>query len=663
MSNQHQRQIHLDFHTSPYIMDVGKDFDAEAFACTMKKSMVNSVTVFAKCHHGMSYYPTRLGIQHPALKGRDLLGEMMKALFAQKIRRNIYTTVAWEENIANTHPEWRQMKKDGTFANIETSADGKTEQPAGWKFLNWLHPDYIEFLKKHIAEILNNYTPEGIFLDIVFFHPKGGWSEECIKFRQKHGLMADGRETQIKFESLALKYFTGVITNFIRSLNKNITIFYNTPNNLYITNEFGAAVKDEFQTHYEIESLPSGFWGYHHFPRLARRLSHNGKAWYGMTGKFQKMWGDFGGLKSQFALEYECFRSQALGGGNIVGDQLHPLGVLDKATYQTIGNVYRQIEESEAFYEDSVSIAEVGVLSPNHPSLNEDETNLSEEGVVMLLEELHYNCDMLSEDADLNKYKLVVLPDSVQVSDQLEEKLGQYLQYGGKVITTGKSGTNKAVFQLGSHLLINEGETPLFPTFWNGTEDSGLTELSNRVIYTAGAQILAPGESIVYIERVLPYFKRNDVTYCSHFHAPNNKKDENYPAVFGDENYICFADAVFYEYRKSGSGFIKDALQWALQKMIGEPLCGAGLPSSILVYPRKKGNKVIVTLLRYLPVRKSIDIDIIDEALTFAGEILSFSQTVKSVKLYPDGAQLKNLGNRQFELPSQKGRLLLEVEI
>jgi proteasome lid subunit RPN8/RPN11 len=53
------RQVHLDFHTSPYISDLLSEFDAAAFAKTMSEAHVNSVTVFAKCHHGMSYYPRR----------------------------------------------------------------------------------------------------------------------------------------------------------------------------------------------------------------------------------------------------------------------------------------------------------------------------------------------------------------------------------------------------------------------------------------------------------------------------------------------------------------------------------------------------------------------------------------------------------------------------
>jgi len=109
----HQRQVHLDFHTSPFIGDVAAQFDATAFARTLKDSNINSITVFAKCHHGMSYYPTRVGVMHPALKGKNLLGEMLEALHKEGIRAPIYTTIGWEENIAATHPEWRQLKKNG----------------------------------------------------------------------------------------------------------------------------------------------------------------------------------------------------------------------------------------------------------------------------------------------------------------------------------------------------------------------------------------------------------------------------------------------------------------------------------------------------------------------------------------------------------------------
>ena len=40
------RQVHLDFHTSELIEDIASQFDPTEFAQTLKKSYVDSVTVF-----------------------------------------------------------------------------------------------------------------------------------------------------------------------------------------------------------------------------------------------------------------------------------------------------------------------------------------------------------------------------------------------------------------------------------------------------------------------------------------------------------------------------------------------------------------------------------------------------------------------------------------
>src|SRR5947207_6431350 len=108
------RQIHLDFHTGPAIGDVGRDFDAREFARTMKKAHVNSVTVFAKCHHGHLYYNTLRPERHPGLKkGMNLLEQQIEALHREDIRAPIYISVLCDEYAANTHPEWISMQPDG----------------------------------------------------------------------------------------------------------------------------------------------------------------------------------------------------------------------------------------------------------------------------------------------------------------------------------------------------------------------------------------------------------------------------------------------------------------------------------------------------------------------------------------------------------------------
>ena len=50
---------------------------------------VDSVTLFAKCHHGMSYYPTKVGKVHPGLMF-DLLGAQIEACHKRDIRAPIF---------------------------------------------------------------------------------------------------------------------------------------------------------------------------------------------------------------------------------------------------------------------------------------------------------------------------------------------------------------------------------------------------------------------------------------------------------------------------------------------------------------------------------------------------------------------------------------------
>jgi hypothetical protein len=657
-----QRAVHLDFHTSPYINDVGIEFNAADFVKTLKEARVNSINVFAKCHHGMSYYPTKIGKVHPGLKRKDLLGEMLEALHKENFRVPIYTPIGWEEHVAETHPEWRQLKKDGGFANQTASADPGAILQAPWKYNDFVNADYQDYIETHLNEILNNYEVDGLWIDILFYHPEGGWSDAAIKFREKHGLLKDTMESNLQFEMLAQEQFTKRFTQQIKAKAPHASIFYNTPNNMYIGGNDGALRRAAYQTHFEIESLPSGAWGYYHFPRLARRLAFKSKYWLGMTGKFQKMWGDFGGIKPQAALEYECFRSQALGGGNSVGDQLHPRGLMDKETYQVIGAVYTQVAEAEPFYHQSVAIPQVGVLCPNTPALNEYDTVKSEEGAILMMEELHYDCALLDDNSDLSGFELLILPDSVVITDTLKIKLLAYIAKGGKLFITHRSGfTADGQWALNSIPLQFDGTVDAYPTFWKPVAELSPAR-SERVFYQQGLKVKPGAGFTVWVDRVVPYFKRSDIKFCSHFQTPPNTVDVAYPAVVGNKQVIYFADPVFKEYRQSGNVFIKEIVQQLMERMVGKPLAGWGLPPSVMVVPRKRNRDLIITLLNYIPVRKCLDIDVIEQRQNFAGEELVLPAKAKEVFCVTTGKKLFRNNKGTIELPAVKGRLLLEVK-
>lgn len=656
------RQVHLDFHTSPFIPDAGAEFDAKEFARTVKAAHIDSITVFAKCHHGQCYYPTQTGVRHPALKGRDLLGEQIEALHREGIRCPIYTTVAWEEDVAQKHPEWRQLRRNGTFA--DQTADKNHPHPGAWKFNNFLHPDYQDYMEAHVREICANYDVDGLFFDILMFDPQACWSDASVKFREKHGLTKDDPATFQRFEAAAQAAFAKKFSKIVRSLHPKATVFFNAGNDMNVDVRVGPRARIDHMTHLEIESLPSGIWGYFHFPRMARGQSHWGKPWIGMTGRFQKMWGDFGGIKPQPALEYECFRSQALGGGNSIGDQLPPRGTLDPAAYRLIGAVYEQCEAAEPFYEGSRPIPQVGILSASYPGIDPAASGTSEEAAVQMCDEAHYDSAMLDEASDLKGFDALLLPDSTVITPALQKKLAAYYKKGGNLILSHRAGFDAGGnWALGFLPLSFHGEVEKFPTYWRARREfaPGMSG-SDRVFYAQGLNARGGKGTRVLVERVLPYFKRTDLTFSSHFQTPPLAKADAFPAVIAGERFVYFADPIFREYRRTGNIAARDAWKQALSLLIGEAPFGAGLPTTILSVPRRRGRDLILTLLHYIPIRKSQDIDMIEERSSFAGERLRLPAKARGARVYGTGERLaRDVADGAFVLPFAKGRLLLEV--
>src|ERR1051326_6875468 len=104
------RQVHLDFHTSPLVEHVGADFDSQQFAQTVRNGHVDSMTIFAKCHHGYSYYPTKVATMHPHLSF-DLMGQQIEALHSVGVRAPIYVSLMWDDLAGEQHSEWAIVDK------------------------------------------------------------------------------------------------------------------------------------------------------------------------------------------------------------------------------------------------------------------------------------------------------------------------------------------------------------------------------------------------------------------------------------------------------------------------------------------------------------------------------------------------------------------------
>ncbi|MHB8064653.1 MAG: alpha-L-fucosidase, partial [Ruminiclostridium sp.] len=325
------RRIHMDFHTSPFIGGIGDEFDANEFAKTLKDAYVNAIHLTAKCHHGMYYYPTKLGTVHPSLKF-DLFGSQVEACRKQGISVIAYTPIVWNEDWASRHPEWLQVNIEGVLGNKKPfcSKDNSAEN-YGWRYLCINNRGLVEYTKSELKEIYDLYKPDAYWIDII-------WQNRCvcstcIKEMKEMGLNPEVTADVLKHDRFVEIKFMEEIYKYMKEIDINSELFFNSTTVEYDVadnKELSNQQKSNYMTYLDIESLPTEIWSYSHFPICVNYWNTHDIEIGMMNGKFHKSWGDFGSLRNIAALEYECFRALANGAKCCIGDQLHPSGKIDK---------------------------------------------------------------------------------------------------------------------------------------------------------------------------------------------------------------------------------------------------------------------------------------------------------------------------------------------
>ncbi len=629
------RQVHIDFHTSEHIDKIGQEFDKIEFQEALKTGHVNSVTLFSKCHHGWSYHPTKENQIHPGLSF-DLLKAQIEAAHEIGVKAVVYFSTGYDEKYIREHKDYAVIKKDGTTAFIE---DFDTP---GYHWI-CMNTPYLDELAAQVRETLLNYDADGLFLDIAM--PWECYCPTCQKLMKEEGIdINDSEAVRLFGERTYIKY-ASKIEEVANSVKPGIKIFHNC----------GHVPKGKrdivgFNTHLELESLPTGAWGYDHFPLSAAYARTLDMEFLGMTGKFHTEWGEFGGFKHPNALRYEVSLSAANGAGCSIGDQLHPNGKMDMATYKLIGEAYSELEEKEPWLEGAKNMADIGILSAEaidsyYDRKGKGDFRISDHadvdaGCTRILLEGKYLFNVIDTDEDFSKYKLIILPDSIVSDEQLTLKLKEFTTCGGKILATGKSGTDengKFVLDFGAEF---SGKNEYMPSYIRPAFKLRSLDNSAFVMYNQGyrlenvsGELLATGEN--------PYFNRCVEKFCSHKHTPNNPEEKFPVSVMGkDGAYIGFD--MFREYFNVGSITTKQILTHVIDELLTDKTVKTNLPSSGVVTVTNQNDRRVVHLLYADLVKRGCNTEIIEDLIHLYNIEVSvkFDKKPKRVYLAPQNKDI-----------------------
>ncbi len=653
------REIHLDFHTAPAIPDIGIDFDPVEFVQVLQQAHVNSITVFAKCHHGFSYYPTEVGVPHPHLKRPDLMGEMIEACHNAGIRIPIYTTLVWDELAWETHPEWRQISPDGCLAG-----QAGTPLKPGWKNL-CMNTSYADYVITQMEEILDMYDGDGLFIDIVRYGKHPCVCATCLSQMQAQRVDPTDAAELRAFSRRAERQFVERSSRAIRAKDPEQSIFYNARLNFDWDPALGNRPEEQEFTHFEIESLPGGFWGYDHFPLTVRYFQTFDLPLLAMTGRFHTMWGDFGGLRNRAALEFECFLALAHGAVISIGDQLHPRGRLNPAVYERIGEVYAEVERREQWCMGTLPLAEIGVIvATTGVSSHEGDFNEADRGALHVLEQLKHQFEFIDSSCDLSGYALVILADEVPMDAELAEKLRAYLSAGGSLLISGGSGLDNRSgdFYLAEEMGVHyAGPAPFAPDYLIlGPELCEGIEAMNQTCEVQGAQVTVDTDVQILAYSGHPYFNRTWDHFCSHQYTPMSHVSED-AVIVQKGNVIYCARPLFTDYALSARRIHKLVLGNCIRRLLPQPrLSEHDLPTTAIVTVRQQDNDLILHLLHYVHQRRGKTLDVIEDVIPLYDISLGIRAENKpsAIMLQPENKPLDwswDKGTVQFNLSKLNG--------
>lgn len=614
------KSIHVDFHTSPDIDSVGCHFNKEEFSEALRSAKVDSVTVFAKCHHGYTYYPSKVAAMHPGL-GFNLLKEEIDAIHSVGAKAPIYITVGWSKKDADEHPEWHHVDfhtGKSAYAGEPFSDDPDAPiKDCSWVVLCPSGP-YLEHLKAITHEICREFHPvDGIFYDIVFF------GEACVCESCKAGMRARGLDP----ESLddAKKYYIEKRIEVLTEL-KNIVHGY-APEATVFFNSGGADMnRPEFHglsTHFELEDLPTAWGGYDEMPIRAKFFERLGKDFLGMTGKFHHDWGEFGGFKSKEALKYEVADMMSVGAGMSIGEHMHPSGKVDSGTYKNISYAYSYIDSIEEWGECTEPYTDLALYIGRNKA--------SDLGAAKLLSVMHLEYDVIDSPEPLDRYKCVILPDRLNLTYEDKKAIADYVNRGGRIVASYEAAFSEiGIEKLGP----SEYDKDFIKCNIEGIDTPFLS-------YSSAYKVKSDGEVLARVYE--PYFSRTHRHFCGHKNTPFKTEPADYPALVKRGNVVYFAHPVFMAYNNSGNYLLESYIAKGIDLVYDRSIKVENLPSCGRVRLRKSKNANFYSLhTLYSPPIHRGNVHLLADFPTLhdVKYTLKLGEKIKEIILVPEGESI-----------------------
>jgi len=441
------RRLLVDMHIPDWDERFLSRYDPTQMADIYADAGLSSVMIYGQSHVGLCYWPTRTGRMHAGLRGRDVLGELLRELKARGIDACVYYSVIYNNWAFLEQPEWR----------IVPSCDVSDGSFAGHRYGHCCpnNPGYRAFVMSQIDELVGDYDLQGLYADMTFW-PAICLCEHCrARLRNETGseipeLVNWTSPEWCSFQAARERWmceFTGAISSRAKFVRPSVSVNHN-----FATAMFNWTLGLSFGVTDYHDYLGADFYGDPLEQLVVSKLMSNltpNRPLEFETSLCVNL-RDHVRLKSPELLEMQALAATVFSSAFMFIDAINIDGTLNSAAHGGFKDVYEKtavyepflggepVEDIAVYFSDDskMDFAEDKTSIHSAPMWRNDYPHLAAvRGVCRLLQQAHVPFGVITRKqlGELSKYKCVLLPNVLRMDVDEVEAVRGYVEQGGRI--------------------------------------------------------------------------------------------------------------------------------------------------------------------------------------------------------------------------------------
>lgn len=445
---RHLCDMHIDDWNESFL----RDFSPREYVDNLKTARINNAMVYLQSHVGLCYFPTKTGVMHRALIGREhLMRDVVDLCHAEGIRVTGYYSINYNTREHDRHPDWRMAGPEGV--SQREAALNKMSARYGLCCPN--SREYLEFVKAQIDEMLSYFEIDALFLDMPFWphtcyceNCKRRWDEESggeIPRDPVPGTDAHNRLIDTKYRWMG--EFCLKLTAHIKSIAPELPVEFNYAAAISDTSDNGCGDMVNQASDYVGGDLYGGMREHSFSCKFYRNATRNQPFEY-MFSRCKPRLRMHTLTKTPDEMRTSTALTMAHHGATLVIDAIDPIGAMDKRVYRQLGEMFAFQQPYEKWFIGEM-VEDIGLYyGIKSRFTSPDRTHSSIQSCVAIANGLisrMITFGVTGAHHDISRYPMLAAPSLSALEEADNARLIEYVENGGTLYISG--GSNKALIE------------------------------------------------------------------------------------------------------------------------------------------------------------------------------------------------------------------------